>query len=59
MSKPEYREAQRTAYCRSCDKAIKRGEMMVSLYSFRNTGQSIHICPLCVKEMFLLIPKGE
>ena len=45
--KPERREAERVAYCRACDKAISKGEEMISFYSWRNRGQNIHICLAC------------
>lgn len=57
MSKPVYRLAARNAYCRSCDKVIKRDvDFMITLHSFRNTGQNIHICTDCVKLMYGLLP---
>lgn len=43
----ERRQAQRQAFCRGCDKAIKKGEDMISTYSRRNTGMWIHICMDC------------
>ena len=43
----ERRQAQRDAFCRSCDKVIKKGEDMVSMYSWRNQGQHIHLCLDC------------
>lgn len=45
----ERRVAKRSAFCRGCDKAIERGEEMISTYSFRNTGQYIHFCLDCAK----------
>lgn len=45
------REAQRDAFCRGCDKKIKRGDEMISTYSFRNTGQHIHFCLKCAQQM--------
>lgn len=53
----EYRPCEREAFCRDCDKKIKKGEMMVSGYSWRNTGMSMHFHPDCIKKMFDLIPK--
>jgi uncharacterized protein YlaI len=47
----ERRPAQRTAYCRSCDKKIHKGEDMISMYSFRNRGQYIHICLECAEKI--------
>lgn len=43
------REAQRDAFCRGCDKTIKKGEDMITTYSFRNRGQHIHFCLSCAK----------
>lgn len=43
----ERRKAGRDAYCRGCDAVIQRGEEMVSTYTFRNNGQSIHFCLTC------------
>lgn len=45
------RPAVRVAYCRNCDKGIKKGEIMIALYSFRNRGQNIYICLDCAKEI--------
>lgn len=45
------RPAQRDAFCRGCDKVIKRGDDMISTYSFRNTGQWIHFCLDCCKKI--------
>jgi uncharacterized protein YlaI len=41
------RKAERNAFCRSCDKVIEKGEDMVSMYSWRNRGQHIHLCLDC------------
>ena len=45
------RKAERTAYCRLCDKQINRGEEMYSFWSYRNTGMWIHLHLECVKYM--------
>lgn len=45
------RKAERNAFCRICDKEIKKGESMFSLYSHRNRGIHIHICKDCVESM--------
>lgn len=45
------RVAQRNAFCRGCDDVIKRGDEMISTYSFRNTGQHIHFCLHCAVVM--------
>lgn len=47
----EIRKAQRQAFCRACDKKIQVGESMLSMYSWRNRGQNIHICLDCVDEI--------
>lgn len=47
MSTPQLRPAERTAFCRGCDTPIEKGAPMVSFYSRRNRGQSIHICVAC------------
>ena len=49
MRKPNAarRQAERDAFCRSCDRVIKKGEDMVSMYSCRNRGQNIHLCLDC------------
>lgn len=52
MSAPELRPAKRLAHCRVCDGDIKRGDPMVSWYSWRNRGQYIHIHPECVEELY-------
>ena len=47
----EIRKAQRHAFCRDCDKKIQVGEYILSMYSWRNRGQNIHICLDCVDEI--------
>lgn len=55
--KPKYRQPERDALCRVCEKDIKRNEdWMVSWYSSSNRGQYIHICPDCVRKMYELLP---
>lgn len=51
MSNPDYRKAERDAFCRSCDKSIKRGTDMISWYSHRNQGMNIHICLSCAESI--------
>lgn len=52
MNNPiEFREAQRDAFCRGCDAKIKKGEHMVTTYSWRNRGQNIHFCVACAEEI--------
>lgn len=55
---PKHRPAEREAHCRACDGLISKGEMMVSMYSFRNRGQYIHFHPECVKQMAALIDEA-
>lgn len=55
MSSPEYRKAERDAFCRACDKTIQKGEYMVSWYSHRNQGMNIHICPTCAIDIGTLV----
>lgn len=58
MSKPEYRLAKQDACCRVCDKLLERNvDYMVTWYSHRNRGQNIHICPKCIKDLYLLLPE--
>ena len=45
----ERREAQRTCFCRGCDKELKKGTEIVYTYSIRNRGQSIIFCLDCAK----------
>lgn len=42
------RESEREAFCRFCDSTINKGDTMLSFYSHRNRGQSIHLCKECV-----------
>jgi len=45
------RQAERTAFCRGCDKKIKPKTYMLSMYSYRNRGQNIHFCLDCVDKI--------
>jgi hypothetical protein len=45
------REAERQAFCRWCDKTIKKGEPMVSGYSWRNRGVNMHFCIGCASKV--------
>lgn len=47
----ELREAKREAFCRACDKAIKVGEEMITMHSYRNRGQYIHFCLQCADKI--------
>lgn len=51
MSAPQVRPAERTAFCRGCDKPIEKGTEMVSFHSWRNRGQNIHICLPCAESI--------
>ena len=54
------RQAQRTCFCRVCDKEIQRNtEDIVSWYSWRNRGQNIHICIPCMKIIGKLVEHHE
>lgn len=52
--KPEYREAERNAGCRSCSKTINKGEKMVSWYSRWNSGMHVILCKECVARIYAL-----
>ena len=53
MSRDDFtkREAQRDAFCRWCDKTVKKGDTMVSGYSWRNRGITMHFCIPCAKKI--------
>ena len=55
MSSPEYRSADRDAFCRSCDKVIKKGSSMISWFSHRNRGMNIHICLICAEKIGAMV----
>ena len=56
----EYRLAKRTSYCRCCDKEnIKDKDVVFYFYSCRNSGQSILLCPECIKDMYTIIKNEE
>lgn len=56
MTEIQYRPAQRTCYCRGCDKEIAPNtEKIITFYSIRNRGQHIHICVPCVEKFNDLI----
>lgn len=58
-NEPGYRKAQRDSFCRACDKKIKRDvDYMATWYSFRGTGQHIHICTECVSALYKLVTEG-
>lgn len=48
-SKATIRPAERNAYCRCCDKVIKKGTMMLSWYTIRGQSSHIHLCLPCAK----------
>ena len=47
MAEFSRRECKREAHCRWCDEKIKKGQEMVTGYSWRNRGMSIHFCLHC------------
>lgn len=55
----KYRQAERQAICRGCDKELNKGDMMIATYSFRNRGQHIYFCRDCVKLMNNLIDNSD
>ena len=56
MSKPVYRLAERTCWCRVCDVELGKGiDKAVFWYSSANRGMNIIICPKCVKGLQELI----
>jgi len=54
----QYRPVQRPAYCRCCDKKLVKGDMMITMHSFRCTGMNIHLCPECVKKIYEMTLEG-
>lgn len=49
---PERRFVERDAFCRACDKRLKRNVAeAIVWHSFRNTGQNILICLPCAREI--------
>ena len=56
---PRLRPAERPAFCRACDGKIEKGDLMVTLYSSRNTGQWIHFHPECVERMAALVKESD
>jgi hypothetical protein len=52
------RPAERDAFCRYCDEVIKKGDDMLSFYSYRNRGQNIHLHPECVIKMAEEVNEG-
>lgn len=57
--KIQLRPAERTAYCRGCDKELLKGELMISTYSSRNRGQHIHFCLDCAEEIGRLVKEHK
>ena len=45
------RLAERDAFCRWCDNTITKGSPMVSIYSWRNRGVSMHFCLPCAEKI--------
>jgi len=58
---PEARPAERNTFCRACDKPIVKGEHMITWYSHRNQGMSIHLHEECAIKIGLMAitVKGE
>lgn len=56
---PKVRPAERPAICRACDGRIQKGDVMVTMYSWRNTGQFIHFHPECVERMAALVKESD
>jgi len=51
-----YRTLERDAFCRCCDKIIKKNdEVVITMWSCRNRGQYIFLCVNCISEMTELI----
>jgi RNase P subunit RPR2 len=43
-------------FCRGCDKPLKRNEdMALKMYSHRNRGQHIILCPKCVEDAYRMM----
>lgn len=60
MKGHELRIAKRDAYCRSCDKRLKKDkDWMVTMYSFRNQGMHVHLCLRCVENMGALVTEHK
>jgi hypothetical protein len=59
MSGPELRKAERNAFCRSCDKTIKKNDEMVSWYSHRNQGMNIHLCLQCAEYIGAMVTEHK
>lgn len=52
-TKPVVKMLERDGYCRVCDNVMTRNEdTVVSWWSSRNRGQSIHICIPCVVDLY-------
>jgi len=47
----KYRPAGRDAFCRGCDKVLHKGDMLVSMLSYRNRGQYIYLCKCCAEKI--------
>lgn len=54
----EFRKAKRDSYCRACDSINKKDiDDVIYIYSMRNRGQNILLCPDCIKYMYNMITK--
>lgn len=60
QEKINYRQTERNAFCRGCDKEIKRKtESVIATFSNRNRGQHIYFCKKCVEKMWFLIYQND
>lgn len=57
--KIKLRPAERTAFCRGCDKEMHKGEYLVATYSHRNRGQSIFFCLECADDIGNLVKEHK
>ena len=56
----ERRVTTRNAYCRSCDKEIRKNTNKITyIHSWRNRGQNIFICDICLGQMFAEMVKQD
>ena len=59
MGEFERRPCKRDASCRWCDKRIEKGQEMVTGYTWRDRGISIHFCLPCAKKIGELAEDGD
>ena len=59
MARIEYRLVERDAFCRGCQKELKRNtDKAIMWYAPNNRGMNIIICPDCVELIYNLV-KGN